>query len=71
MTEKCFACGKKRSLTGKIYLVKVLGEDQTAYVGPECYEEIYKSGRFGFFPPKGGPALILPGLDPHKMKSIN
>jgi hypothetical protein len=59
---KCFACDRP-ILPGRRYLVIVWDEDQTVYVGSECYRNIKKADKQGegWQPPKGGPKLGLIG----------
>ena len=50
----CFACD--RLMSGK-YLVACIDE-QTVFVGSECFKKIRVSGADGWQPPKGGPRLF-------------
>lgn len=54
--EPCFACRKR--MRGLGYLVGCK-DDQTVFVGAECFREIKKAGTDGYQPPKGGPRLYL------------
>lgn len=57
MAQKvCFACGKR--LYSGYRLVKC-EDDQTAFVGPVCYQRIKKSGNTGWVPSLGGPRLFI------------
>jgi hypothetical protein len=53
MTDKCFACD--RPLKGK-HLVDTR-DDQTVFVGPDCFKRVKAAGDAGWQPPKGGPRL--------------
>lgn len=50
MTEYCFACGKPLK-AGKSFLVDTR-DDQTVYVGPECYKRVVEAGEEGYKPAK-------------------
>jgi hypothetical protein len=52
---KCFACGKSIRSTAHEIGTR---DGQTAYVGPECFKLIVRSGETGYQPPKGGPRLF-------------
>ena len=52
---KCFCCDKK--LTGKKKYLVTTRDEQTVYVGPECFKKIQKNGNNGYQPPLGGPKL--------------
>lgn len=52
----CYACDK--TLRGAGYLVGCQ-DDQTVFVGPECFRHIRAGGADGYQPPKGGPRLYL------------
>lgn len=52
---KCFACNKVLGQNPK--LVRCVDE-QTVYVGSECYKKIVKA-HDGYQPSKGGPKLYL------------
>jgi hypothetical protein len=54
--ECCFACG--RVLGKKPAMVDTL-EDQTVFVGSECFKYIKAAGNAGWRPPLGGPRLYL------------
>lgn len=56
MEEKCFACGRK---LGKKPQRVDTRDDQTVFVGRECYKLIVLSGEMGYQPPTGGPKLYL------------
>lgn len=51
---KCFACD--RALR-RPHLVRCIDE-QTVFVGPECFRRISASGKTGYQPPLGGPRLF-------------
>lgn len=53
--QRCFACD--RLLTASKHLV-TCADEQTAFVGSECFKRIRKSAD-GWQPPKGGPRLFL------------
>jgi hypothetical protein len=53
---KCFACDKK--MKNRKYLIRC-EDEQTAFVGPECYKYVEKSGECGYQPPLGGPRLFV------------
>jgi hypothetical protein len=53
---KCFACGKS---LGKTPALVTCADEQTAYVGRECYKLIKAAGKEGYQPPRGGPRLYL------------
>jgi hypothetical protein len=52
---KCFACDKKLGLNPK--LVQSAVDEQTMYVGSDCYKRILAAGEAGYQPPLGGPRL--------------
>ena len=54
--KRCFACGRK---TGKNPRVADTHEDQSVFVGSECYKLIRAAGDEGYQPPLGGPRLWL------------
>lgn len=56
MTDKCFACDKV--MKNMKYLIQVAQDDQTAFVGPECFKKVVKAGKDGYQPPLGGPRLF-------------
>ena len=56
----CFACGKK---LGKAPRLVDTRDDQTVYIGRECYKLVVAAGAEGYQPPRGGPRLWL--LDGH------
>jgi hypothetical protein len=60
-TEKCFVCGRKLGRNPKVV---TCSDEQTVYVGVECYREITRGGAFGYQPPSGGPRLYLLQLKP-------
>ncbi len=47
MTQKCFACDKKLGNNPKIADTR---DDQTVYVGPDCYKRIVAAGEAGYRP---------------------
>ena len=49
--SKCFACGRR---LGRNPNVAVCEDEQSVFVGSECYKQI---GLRGWKPPKGGPRL--------------
>lgn len=53
--EPCFACGRP------IYLVNPprvdTRDDQTVFVGTDCYRKVVEAGEAGYQPPRGGPRL--------------
>jgi hypothetical protein len=53
---RCFACNKP--MKGSRHLV-ACQDDQTAFVGPECFRKIRKSGAAGYQPELGGPRLYI------------
>lgn len=53
---RCFACA--RPLKNNNYLVGCKDE-QTAFVGADCYRKIEKAGADGYQPLTGGPRLYL------------
>lgn len=57
MTEKCFACDKP--LHARKFLVQSAVDEQTMFVGPDCYEHVLRAGEQGWQPPFGGPRLKL------------
>lgn len=59
--NRCFACARK---LGKNPNIADCADEQTVYVGAECFNLIRKAGEAGYQPPKGGPRLYLlpPGL---------
>jgi hypothetical protein len=59
---RCFACNK--SMKGSRYLA-ACQDDQTVFVGPECFREIRKSGSDGYQPELGGPRLYLVQFTKH------
>lgn len=56
MSEDCFACGRK---LGKSPQLVDTRDDQTVYVGRECYRLIKAAGSNGYQSPLGGPRLFL------------
>lgn len=54
--DRCFACSKRLGKTPKLIGCK---DDQTAFVGSECFKCIAAAGEQGWQPPKGGPRLYL------------
>lgn len=59
----CFACDRK---LGKNPALIRCADEQTAYVGRECFKLIKAAGDAGWENPKGGPRLYLletPGLE--------
>jgi hypothetical protein len=50
---KCFACDKA---TSRPRLVRCIDE-QTVFVGADCFRRIKYSGKDGYQPPFGGPKL--------------
>lgn len=56
MIDKCFACDRK---LGKSPQLVDTRDDQTVYVGSECFKLIAAAGKQGYQPPKGGPRLWL------------
>ena len=59
--ECCFACG--RAITRFPPAIVDTRDDQTVYVGPECFQKVKQAGAEGYQPPMGGPRLwLLPPL---------
>lgn len=59
--ECCFACG--RAITRFPPAVVDTRDDQTVYVGPDCFQKVKQAGEAGYQPPRGGPRLwLLPPL---------
>jgi hypothetical protein len=56
MMHRCFACD--RLLDIKKTLVRC-ADEQTVFVGDECYRRVKAAGETGYQPPKGGPRLYL------------
>lgn len=56
MTERCYACDRK---LGKAPVLVDTRDDQTVFVGSECFKQIEAAGEDGWQPPKGGPRLYL------------
>jgi len=54
--EKCYACNRK---LGKTPHLVTCCDEQTVYVGRECYKLIVAGGKQGYQPPLGGPRLYL------------
>lgn len=54
--ERCFACSRKLSAS-KAPCVVTCMDEQTAYVGPECFRHVASAGLGGWQPSKGGPRL--------------
>lgn len=54
--EKCFACGRQLGKTPHRVDTR---DDQTVFVGRECYKLIERAGETGYQPPRGGPRLYL------------
>ena len=54
----CFACARR--LGTHPHMVECMDE-QTVYVGSECFKKITQAGRAGYQPPLGGPKLYLMG----------
>lgn len=52
--DKCFACD--RALR-RPHIVRCIDE-QTVFVGPECFRRVRESGAAGYQPPLGGPQLF-------------
>lgn len=57
-TGKCFACDRAFGPLATPTLVTCT-DDQTGYVGYDCYLKIKSAGAAGYQPPKGGPRLYL------------
>jgi hypothetical protein len=60
--ERCFACDRK---LGKNPALVRCADEQTVYVGRECFKLVKAAGTDGYLPPNGGPRLYLmdtPGL---------
>lgn len=55
MTDRCFACSRKLPKAGAHVVACI--DDQTVYLGPECFKHVKRSGIEGYQPPKGGPRL--------------
>lgn len=55
-TEPCFACGRKLGKNPKLVDTR---DDQTVFVGRECFKLIVTAGENGYQPPSGGPRLYL------------
>ncbi len=51
--SRCYACDK----LGASYLVACI-DDQTVFVGADCFRKIKKAGAIGYQPQKGGPRLF-------------
>lgn len=54
MQQRCFACGKLLSLTAHLV---ACADEQTVYVGSDCFRAIERAAADGYQPPKGGPRL--------------
>ena len=54
MPTKCFACD--RPIKGQPCTVDTR-DDQTVFVGPDCFKHVMAAGDAGYQPPKGGPRL--------------
>ena len=50
----CFACDRKLGRNPKLVDTR---DDQTVYVGTECYKLVMAAGEKGYQPPAGGPRL--------------
>lgn len=61
--RRCYACGKLLGTRPRLVDTR---EDQTVYVGPECFKRIVTAGDCGYQPPKGGPRLYL--LTPERIR---
>jgi hypothetical protein len=69
VTERCFACDRVIKDTGdsaRSHLVECIDE-QTAFIGPECFRKVKRAGVDGWQPPKGGPRLFCLGLKPAQL----
>jgi hypothetical protein len=55
--KQCYACGKPRK--SELCRVVRCSDEQTVFVGPECFRRIKRSGEAGYQPPLGGPRLFL------------
>lgn len=53
--DRCFACDKP--LRNRAFLA-TCADEQTVYVGPDCFAYIRSAGRDGYQPPLGGPKLF-------------
>lgn len=53
---RCFACNRP---LGKSPVIVDTRDDQTVYVGRECYKLVVAAGETGYQPPLGGPRLYL------------
>lgn len=63
MNGKCFACD--RPLGKNPQLVQSAVDDQTMYVGSDCFKRVLASGDEGYQPPLGGPRLkVIPVSNP-------
>ncbi len=59
---ECFACGRK---LGKKPGRVDTRDDQSVFVGRECFKLVMAAGEKGYQPPKGGPRLYpIPGWTP-------
>lgn len=54
--ERCFACDRK---LGKKPVLVTCADEQTVYVGAECFKHVRTAQANGWQPPKGGPRLYL------------
>ena len=55
--DNCFACG--RPLLGLVLRRVDTRDDQTVFVGPECFQKVARADEAGYQPPRGGPRLYL------------
>lgn len=65
--HECFACGKPlTTLDPKLVDTR---DDQTVFIGPECFKHVKAAGEEGYQPPRGGPRLFPISKDiPIRMK---
>lgn len=54
--ERCFACG--RLIRRREPLRVDTRDDQTVFVGSDCYRMVMDAGEAGYQPPLGGPRLF-------------
>jgi hypothetical protein len=55
----CFACDKSLNKIPTRGLLVTCADDQTVFVGAECFRHIKAGGAAGWQPKKGGPRLYL------------
>lgn len=54
---KCFACDRPLRGRQREYLVRC-ADEQTVFIGSDCFRRVRETGPDGYQPPLGGPRLF-------------